>query len=203
MKYVITTLFTALLALPAFAGEIDLSQTEKDIQLIRTNLQPNASNRTLSSVDVLMCKTVEDLGWLLSQGEPDHSTKEEAQALWDKLATILNNAHTEVKKVPSDDDQQALIRAQIDKKGMALNYFYQHELRSNPMLGGRIVVELNFMPTGYLEDIEIKSADEGLERLAIRILPLLRTVRIKPQEASQKIEYKLSFSRARSKPYSS
>lgn len=81
MKYVITTLFTALLALPAFAGEIDLSQTEKDIQLIRTNLQPNASNRTLSSVDVLMRKTVEDLGWLLSQGEPDHSTKEEAQAL--------------------------------------------------------------------------------------------------------------------------
>ncbi|HCO60832.1 MAG TPA: hypothetical protein DIT58_11655, partial [Porticoccaceae bacterium] len=84
-----------------------------------------------------------------------------------------------------------------------INFFYQHALRSNPMLGVRVVVELNFMPTGYLEDIEIKSADEGLERLAIRILPLLRTVRIKPQEASQKIEYKLSFSRARSKPYSS
>ena len=195
MKYVITTLFTALLALPAFAGEIDLSQTENDIQLIRAHLTPNASDKTLRSVDVLTSQTVEDIALLLSQHDTDPRTREKAQALWNKLETILTTRTIDVEQRFSgaDYDNQDVIREQVDTKAEGINFFYQHALRSNPMLGGRVVVELNFMPTGYLEGIEIKSADEGLERLAIRILPLLRTVRIKPHEAPQTIEYKLNF----------
>lgn len=195
MKRVLTALFSALLSLSVFAGDIDLPQTGNDIKLIQAHMKPSASNSTLRRVDVLTRSTVGDLGRQLSQYEPDSEAHGEALALWNKLEQALINKTIDVEQILSEDDyeQQAAIREQVDEKAMTINRFYQQEIRTNPSLGGRIVVELHFLPTGYLADIDIKSADEGMKVLARRILPLLRTVRIKPQETAQAIDYKLIF----------
>jgi len=193
MKHALTALITTLLSLPLMAGELDLSQTEADIKLIGTYFKPSSSDQTLRNVDTLTRQTVQSLA-KLEEGDGQRTAR--AQELWSRLEAALNQKldHTTESRLSVDNyEEKEAIREQVDTKAATINRFYQEALRDNPTLGGAITLQLHFLQSGYLSDIEIKEADKDMTLLAERIMPTLRTVRIKAQSAQKAINYKLHF----------
>ena len=173
---------------------MDVARIEADIALIKTHYRPGLDDESLRHVRILAQSTANKLAAVLDNQPPSSDTYKEAEQLWQKLELSLGAQATGSQTATgSASSVVEVLVARINLRNHIIQQMYYSQLPQTPYLGGTIMIKLSFKENGYLEELNIDSAENGLEHVANLITPSLLTLRIPPQDEPQEFMQPFEF----------
>lgn len=194
MTYTTKVILLVICLTSSVASALDVARIEADIALIKTHYRPGLDDESLRHVRILAQSTANKLAAVLDNQPPSSDTYKEAEQLWQKLELSLGAQATGSQTATgSASSVVEVLVARINLRNHIIQQMYYSQLPQTPYLGGTIMIKLSFKENGYLEELNIDSAENGLEHVANLITPSLLTLRIPPQDEPQEFMQPFEF----------
>lgn len=178
---------TLLSPINAQAADSDAKSIQSDIDLIAKYYLPSADPQTLQSICTLEQGIINKLRKQAAADTVSTDPDQLLKTLQTSLGILAPKTQQALSSKSTDVDE--ILRLQFDAMDSVMNRFYVTFLRNEPGLEGLIVFSLEFSKDGYVEQADIQNAAPGMEKVGRTLLPLMYTIRIRPQDAPLSTTY--------------